>query len=80
MKDNIRTVLETAIRDGIDLTVIAETLRQLKQAGADRDDVMVVLESMLNSCTSEQLDDRIREVMDVATGFCSDHLKVWRKG
>jgi hypothetical protein len=69
--------LEEAVAARTPLRLIAGLLRRFRDAGITRDEVQVALEAMRERVTDEATEDRILEVLDVVSGFCSPELDVW---
>ncbi len=63
--------------DDMPLEDVVSLLRQYKSFGVERDEVYSFLTSLRNRVTDEALEDRVLEVADFVSGFCSPHMKVW---
>jgi hypothetical protein len=74
---HLLVALQGAIRARIPLAQIAVTLREYRQQGVTRQQVQSALEALRNSAPDEETEDRILEVMDIVSGFCSPQLTVW---
>jgi hypothetical protein len=72
-----REELATAIQSDISLEEIVRLLREYKSHGVTREEVYSLLESLRDTATNEQMEDRILEVADFVAGFCSAHMKIW---
>jgi hypothetical protein len=55
---------------------LVDILREHKNWGLARQEAYEALDS-LRGGASDQLEDRILEVMDVVSGFCAPHYRVW---
>jgi hypothetical protein len=69
--------LEAMILERIPLQQVVTTLRNYRGQGVTRDEVRLALEGMRDRTTDDEVDDRILEVMDVVSGFCSRDNSVW---
>jgi hypothetical protein len=69
--------LEAAITTGHSLRQIVATLRVYRDAGVSRREVLDALETLRAHVQDEATEDRILEVMDTASGFCSVENTVW---
>jgi hypothetical protein len=69
--------LEGAIMAGHTLRQIVSILREYQRLGIGRDEVRIALESLRERAPDEEVEDRILEVMDVVSGFCSRENTVW---
>ena len=69
--------LEAAISSGVPLRQIIATLRDYHRSGVTRHEVQVVLEELRNQARDEATEDRILEVLDIVSGFCSRENSVW---
>jgi hypothetical protein len=74
---HLREELEGAIMAGHPLRQIVSTLREYQRLGIGRDEVRIALESLRKRAPDEEVEDRILEVMDVVSGFCSRENTVW---
>ena len=78
MNDSFLSKIEVAIRREAGLEEIAELLRDCRDAGLPQRDVCSALED-LRYRVGPAMEDRVLEALDVATGFCPPHLRVWNK-
>ncbi|MFO0957242.1 MAG: hypothetical protein U0800_07205 [Isosphaeraceae bacterium] len=69
--------LEEAIRSGLPLRQIVTTLRLFRRDGVTRQDAQLALEELRNRDQDDSVEDRILEVMDIVSGFCSRENTVW---
>lgn len=69
--------LEAMIDPRTPLSPVVATLRKYRGLGISRDEVVDALEAMRGRTTDEAIEDRILEVLDIATGFCSREQDVW---
>jgi hypothetical protein len=69
--------LEGVVKAGLPLGQIVSTLREYRRQGITRDEVQLVLETLRHQAPSEAVEDRILEVMDIVSGFCSQENTVW---
>ena len=69
--------LDTVIASGAPLGQIVNVLRQYREAGVAREEAMGALETLRSQAHDENREDRILEVMDIVSGFCSQENTVW---
>ena len=74
----ISDILENMIAESRGLFDFQAYMRDLKKNGVKKDEVYRILETLRPKFASnEEKEDLILEVMDIVTGFCSGHMKVW---
>ena len=56
---------------------LVQVLHQFKAAGGMQQDALRVLTHMRSTQVSEQEDDKLLELLDLVTGFCSPHQHIW---
>ncbi len=64
------------ILTGATLTECRSFLLDYKQSGGDKKTLYQYLEQLRKTVNSET-EDRILEIMDIVSGFCSKNLRVW---
>lgn len=69
--------LEEVISSGITLRQIVSTLREYRRQGITRDEVRHALEALRDQVPDEAVEDRILEILDIVSGFCSRENTVW---
>jgi hypothetical protein len=69
--------LQEIISAGVPLAQVVSTLREYRDQGASRREVYLALEALREKARDDETEDRILEVMDIVSGFCSPHLSVW---
>ncbi len=72
--------LERAIAAGLPLRQVVSTLRTYRNLGVSRHEVQLTLEALRDRADDEASEDRILEIMDVVSGFCSQDDTVWEDG
>ena len=72
LKQLLRTTLPTA-----DLQQLLDLIRQFKEQGGSRDDAYRVLQELRNDQSLRDYEDTVLELMDVVSGFCPEHLRIW---
>jgi hypothetical protein len=77
MTTEMERELASAVESGAPLPAIVEQLRDFKRRGASRREVYDFLESMREHVIDEAAEDRILEVMDFVSGFCSPECTIW---
>ena len=76
MNEQFLVALREAVERGAPLEEIVGILRMWRERGLTAEDASKALE-LLREGADEQLEDRILEVMDIASGFCRPELRVW---
>jgi hypothetical protein len=69
--------LEAAISAGMALRQLIPTLREYRRSGVTRQEVQLALEALRDQARDEATEDRILEVMDIVSGFCTRENTVW---
>ena len=59
------------------LIVFRNILGKYKNRGIQAGEVNLLLEELRRNAGDEATEDRIAEVMDIVTEFCSPHMRVW---
>jgi hypothetical protein len=75
--DHLFEGLQEIISAGAPLAHVVSTLREYRDQGASRREVYTALEALREKARVDETEDRILEVMDIVSGFCSPHLTVW---
>jgi hypothetical protein len=74
LKDKIQYHIES----GSQIVEFHNLLSEFRNSGGLREDAYNTLKDLrLNYSGDEAIDDKILEVMDIVSGFCSPSLKVW---
>lgn len=72
--------LETRLRERLpvdDFGALHPLLREFEDRGGTGEGAMAVLERLRAEIRDDGVEDRILELMDVATGFCAVQLRIW---
>jgi RNA polymerase sigma factor (sigma-70 family) len=77
--EHLSQELEGAITAGFSLPQVVSALREYQRQGITRNEVQLALESLRDQTTDEVVEDRILEIMDVVSGFCSRENTVWEE-
>lgn len=77
-------LIDTGLRQGKDFIFLLQVLKQMKEEGLEQQvacDILYTLhiDSRNNDKDplNESQEDTLLEVMDIAFGFCSLHMRVW---
>jgi hypothetical protein len=54
-------------------------LREYRRQGFTRDEVQLALQALRDQARDEAVEDRVHEVMDIVSGFCSREHTVWEE-
>ena len=79
MSGDLERKLETAVLSDMPLEDVVSLLRQYKALGVEQEEVYSFLASLRKRVADEALEDRILEIADFVSGFCSPHMKVWEQ-
>ena len=77
MAESLKQRMKTLIASDVPLLSIVEELRQMKNEGFEQEVVENVLEDLRKESETESEEDRILEVLDFVTGFCSPDHQIW---
>jgi len=81
MIDTLDRHLIAAIKDEADLSSIRAILLKYKNSGIPSEHIGELLSEFLEQVRESvllvELEDKVLEVLDIVTGFCSPSLKVW---
>ena len=73
---NLFKELEEMVK-GPSLREDVSTLREFRRQGITRHEVQLALEALRDQASDEAAEDRILEIMDIVSGFCSRENTVW---
>ena len=75
---NLKADLGTAIKSGVALDELLGILHNYKACGGTQDGAYAVLEVIREAEKKDDvIEDKILEVMDFVTGFCSKDKRIW---
>jgi hypothetical protein len=77
MTHEMKRELENAIHSDMSLFDIVALLRRFRDQGLTREDAYLFLEALALQTPDEAEQDRIDEIADFVSGYCSPHMKVW---
>ena len=77
--EHICKELEGLIAAGFSLRQVVATLREYRRQGITRQEVQLALEELRDQAPDEVVEDRILEIMDIVSGFCSLENTVWEE-
>lgn len=78
MDDQFESTIRDAIESDASLTEIAALLREWRDRGLSSEVAASVLEELRVKLDIDD-EDRVLEVLDLVTGFCAPHLRVWER-
>ncbi|RQR42800.1 hypothetical protein DIE21_36435 [Burkholderia sp. Bp9140] len=80
MTAELYVVLDRELRDALeasaDFGVLRDILVKYREKGFSSESVYDLLESIRDGVT-EDIEERILELMDIVFGFCSPNMRVW---
>lgn len=74
---SLKQRLKTLVLSKASLLSIVDQLRQIKNEGIEQAAVHNALEDLRKDSQTESQEDRILEVLDFVTGYCSPANRVW---
>jgi hypothetical protein len=77
MSDSLTEAIDAALQRSAPLDEFVAILRHFRDGGTTADSAYAALESLRASAGATE--DRILEIMDIVSGFCAPHLRVWGK-
>jgi hypothetical protein len=69
--------LKALVTGGVGLGPVRDLLSEYALSGGTGERATGILEKMLEEAEDEAVDDAIRDALDIASGWCSPHLRVW---
>jgi len=73
---DLQSLIHDAIINNIELEEVSIILKKYKQSGGQKTEAISTFETMrINS--EEQYEDRLLEIMDIASGHCDSRFIVW---
>jgi hypothetical protein len=72
----MRQELDALVRSKTPLVQVVEELRAFKDRGVTKDEMYHTLEILRQQAPDETAEDRILEVMDFVSGFCSEDKRI----
>ena len=75
-ESKIHSSIKKAVSENRSLESISLMLKRYKEEGVDQTTVVDLLEQMRTG-VSEEYEDRLLEILDIATGHCNIKYKVW---
>lgn len=76
MKEEFRALIKDALARHASLDEFLDILRKQRDAGLAQQSAYDALEE-LRAEADEQTEDRVLEIMDIVSGFCAPHLRIW---
>jgi hypothetical protein len=73
----IITELISDLKSGKNFLELLIYLKRLKAIGVESDAANLLLNNIRNLDVSEEQEDVVLELMDVSSGYCGEHLKIW---
>ncbi len=76
VSDAFKQAIEAALQRKVSFVAFVPILEEFRDKGMNAASALAVLGS-LRAGADEPTEDLILEVMDIVSGFCSPHLRVW---
>lgn len=77
MKSQLRQEIEAGLREGRSLLSLRLILEKFAKHGGECDEARLVLQELRAGSTSEEIEDRILELLDIVDGFIRAELRIW---
>lgn len=74
---NLEFELQEAFKKNVPLPILIDLIYKYKQAGGAQQEAYKTLEKIRNNDIDESTEDRVLEVMDFVSGFCSQDKRIW---
>ena len=74
---NLESEIKGALKNQVSLPMLREIVCQYKQNGGTQQAAYVILEKIRHEQIEEPDEDRILELMDFVTGFCTQDQRIW---
>ena len=78
MDDQFESTIRDAIRSDASLPEVAALLREWRDRGLSSEAAASVLEKLRVQFDVDH-EDRVLEVLDLVTGYCAPHLRIWER-
>jgi hypothetical protein len=69
--------IEVGLRSTDPLLTLREIIVSFARSGGRREQAIDVLKQLRRHADNEQMDERLLELLDFATGYCVPGLKIW---
>ena len=79
MHNNWKDELKSQLADTINLRIVSDSLNKAKETGISQDEAVAFLTELRAKCSDETEEDRILEMLDIATGLCQIKFSVWER-
>lgn len=74
---NLEFDLNNFLRKNAPLPTLIDLIYKYKQFGGTQQEAYTILEKIRNNDIEESTEDRILELMDFVSGFCSRDKRIW---
>jgi len=74
---NLESEIKEALQKNVSLPTLVDLLYQYKQIGGLQKEAYAILEKIRDNDIKESMEDRVLELMDVVSGFCSQDKRIW---
>ena len=78
MSDAFKNAVDNALQRGAPLDHFVAILIEFRDKGMSADSALSTLR-LLRADAGEEVEDRILEIMDIASGYCAPDLRVWKE-
>ncbi|ETW99862.1 MAG: hypothetical protein ETSY1_13365 [Candidatus Entotheonella factor] len=76
---NLEFELTESLQKNMSLPVLIDLIYQYKQIGGTQQEAYATLEKIRENDIEESTENRILEVMDFVSGFCSPDKRIWNE-
>ena len=74
---NLEFEIKEAIQKNVSLPTLIDLLYRYKQIGGTQKEAYAILEKIRDNDIEESAEDRVLELMDFVSGFCSQDKRIW---
>ncbi len=76
---NLEFEIKKSLQKNVSLPALIDLIYQYKQIGGTQQESYTTLEKIRDNDIEESTEDRILEVMDFVSGFCSLDKRIWNE-
>ena len=74
---NLEFEIKEALQENVSLPTLIDLLYRYKQIGGSQKEAYTILEKIRDNDIEESAEDRVLELMDFVSGFCSQDKRIW---
>ena len=74
---NLESEIKKALKEDLSLTQLTDLLFRFKQFGGSQKEAYKILEKIRDGDIDESVEDKVLEIMDFVSGYCSQDNRIW---